>query len=115
MNTERNAEIITRGHYATESHFVVRMGEPDGVETTLAIRRVIREGNTRGTTREELQIEVTIAKHGDTRTSKAFGTIIATPQIADMIAAACATVREPGNLSAAIALLNGKRLQEVES
>jgi len=88
MNTERNAEIITRGHYATESHFVVRMGEPDGVETTLAIRRVIREGNTRGTTREELQIEVTIAKHGDKRTSKAFGTIIATPQIADMNALA---------------------------
>lgn len=57
-------------------------------KAVLQIRRVIYNGV------EELQIEIGLYKFGEQRTTQMHHSFIASPEIADMIAKECVTIRE---------------------
>jgi hypothetical protein len=92
---ERKVTVLTetRQHYAVSSHFVVQQTTQYRDEATLAIRRVIRRDSK--TPYEELQIEVSITKRGEKRDTHSGVSFVCSAEIADAIAKACTTVRNP--------------------
>lgn len=74
-------------HYAAEHALVVRQ-RYDDTQTTLQIRRVIPSGDT-----EQVQVEITIKKFHEKRTTSAHSSFICQPDIADAIAKAFTELR----------------------
>lgn len=97
MSHDRKVEILRDGkHYASEFALVIRqtVGNENtrnigDEETTLQIRRVIRQDIT-----EELQLEINIIKFGKKRNTTVFSSFIMTPEIADELAKACLELRK---------------------
>lgn len=82
-------KILTRReHYAADHALVVRQ-RSDDMQTTLQIRRVIPSGDT-----EQVQVEITLEKFHEKRTSQLHSSFICPPEIADAIAKAFTELRE---------------------
>lgn len=85
-----DAVILTRReHYAADYALVLRQRHHDE-QITLQIRRVQPPGYP-----EELQIEISLEKFGEKRTTGKHGSFICSPTIADRIAEACTVLRVP--------------------
>jgi len=81
--------------YKSGSHFVVRQyydSYPNKQSTEIAIRRVRPYGKEA----EEIQIEIELTNFGPKRTGRHFGTLVVTPEIAELIAKACLEERQLG-------------------
>lgn len=84
---EKRTKILTSGeHYAADYSLVVRQRDSDQ-ETTLQIRRVIRNGI------EELQMEICISAVGKKRNQQMHSSFTVLPDIADKIGSACFDIR----------------------
>lgn len=83
-------KILTRraDHYAVDHALVVRQRYDDS-QTTLQIRRVIPSGDT-----EQVQMEITIEKFHEKRTSQMHSSFICPPEIADAITKAFTELRK---------------------
>ncbi len=91
----RSIAKLSKDHYARNSALVLEHGNQHPMKKSfykdkaeLQIRRVVCNGI------EELQIEISLYKFGDKRTSQMHHSFIASPEIADMIAKECVTIRE---------------------
>ena len=96
MRPPTDYAIKPKHHYALDSHLVLEQQDEGGYHrprtiTTVQVRRVVPMGGS-----EELQVEINIAKIGEKRTNEAFGHLTLTPELADELAAACATIRAKG-------------------
>jgi hypothetical protein len=86
-------EVNPPDTYKSASHTVVRQlrdSYPNKEAVEIAIRRV----RPYGTEPEELQIEIELTTFGKKRTMRNFGTIVVSPEIADIIAKACSEERK---------------------
>lgn len=89
MSRNLTTRILTRrDHYAGDIAFVIEQRRDD-IRTLFQVRRVIPSGGT-----EELQIEVSIERFGEKRTTQMHSSFVLPPDIADQLAAACATLRQ---------------------
>lgn len=79
---------VTKDHYASDYATVVEQRERDKL-TTLQFRRIIRRDEG-----EQLQIEISIDTFHKTKTTSAYASFVCPPEIADLIAEACAKIRE---------------------
>lgn len=87
QSIHNNIKVLTRReHYAADFALVVRQ-LTDDQETTLQVRRVVPDSG------EELQIEISVIKIGAKRNMQMHSSFVCSPQIADMIADACKTIR----------------------
>jgi hypothetical protein len=89
--------ILTKSceHYAAEQQLVVQQrnhsGFPNqGKLTTLAVRRVIREG------KEECQIEIVIEAFGKKRNTASYSSFVMPAEIADKFAEAVLNLQRKG-------------------
>ncbi len=89
MTDKCNAKLLTRrDHYAADFATVFRQ-RSDDAETTLQVRRVVPSSG------EELQIEITISRIGMKRNMQMHSSFILSPELADVMAEACAKIKKP--------------------